>query len=294
MCPRMTSRLPLSAFRRGALAAGCLLGLAGRASAPDNAPPPAEYEFDGSAAGGCSLDGAAAPVGSGGSQSAALSALARQSLGAPGWYWNAGLRAENYFFSRLAGRTVRLQDYAVPLGVEYYRGAESVAALTLRPGWYFAGRTSGEAWDVPVDCAGGFPLLPALKLDGVAGFSNARFYHHALPIVGVVWTPDERWRAELVFPEPAVIANLGGGRSLRLGATLLGGGFRGRPGTPINVVEYDSYRIGADFSMPAPAGAKLTVGAGVETERSFDFFRQGRRLHGGGAGYLDVSLAAPR
>ena len=60
------------------------------------------------------------------------------------------------------------------------------------------------------------------------------------------------------------------------------------------VVEYESYRVGAVWSAEWRPGFKLEIGAGVETERSFDFFREPRRVHGGGVGYLKLGASFSR
>lgn len=238
------------------------------------------------------MEGAGVNLAGGDSSAITLSGISRHELSFKGWYYSAGAQAENYFFATNPAWPRRLQDYAAMLSLEYFEGAENVAALTVRPGWYFESRPTAAAWDVPVDLTAGFPLLTAL--DGVVGFSNARFYHHALPVLGLIWTINPRWRIELVYPEPAVVVSLSPTMSLRLGGELIGAGFLSDARPVRTPIEYESYRVGAEWSGAGPAGFKFALGAGVEAERDFDFFRQESRLHGSGAGYLKLSATYSR
>jgi len=145
---------------------------------------------------------------------------------------------------------------------------------------------------MPVDLTAGVPI--AGPVNGVVGFSNGRFYHHALPIFGLIWTVNSRVRVELAYPEPALVLDLGQSSELRLGGEIVGGGFLSDPKPVRTVVEYDSYRVGAQWTRTWKSGIKLALVAGVEAERSFDFFRQGRRLHGSGAGYLELNVTYAR
>ncbi len=251
------------------------------------APAAVEVELDSVTTGSCRLEGAGAGDPGGNSGAVTASFLKRNALGAKGWYWGGGMQAENFFFGGDGAGPRRLQDYAALLTLEYFEGSEPAAALTLRPGWYFENHPTSAAWDIPVDLVTGFPVTR--NVNGVIGFSNGRFYHHALPIFGLVWTVGPRVRIEAVYPEPALVVTINPAMSLRVGGELAGAGFLGDPRPGRTVVEYSSYRLGAELSGEWHPGLRLALGAGVEAERSFDFFSQGRRLHGSGAGYLKIS-----
>ncbi len=247
-----------------------------------------EVELDGVTTGPCRLEGAGAGDTGGASEAVTASFLKRNALAAGGWYWSGGLQAENYFFAGDGAGPRRLQDCAGLLSLEYFEGSEPAAALTLRPGWYFENHPTSAAWDFPVDLVTGFPVIR--DVNGVIGFSNGRFYHHALPIFGVVWTAGPRVRFEAVYPEPALVVTFDPTTTLRLGGELAGAGFLGDPRSGRTVVEYSSYRVGAELTGEWLPGLRLALGAGVEAERSFDYFSQDRRLHGRGSGYLKVSV----
>lgn len=267
------------------------LGLAG-ASLPGGTPAPLEFEFAACVTGGNRMTGPGLDAPGGTASAISLTWLERRPLPARGWFGSGGVQAESFSFAGGQAWPQRLQDYALPLSLEYYEGAENVAALTIRPGWYFGRRPAAGAWDVPVDLAGGLPLSREVSV--VLGMSDGRFYHHALPIVGLVWTPGPRVRLELAYPEPAVVVTFGPDTAVRLGGELSGAGFLSdaKPGpTP---VEYTSYRAGIEWSKKSKPGLNLAVGAGAEIERDFDFFRQGRKLHGRGSSYFKISAAYSR
>ena len=274
----------------------CLISLTPGLAIPgpgeEGSPALVESEFSSSMTGGCKIEGPGVNAPGAGSSEIIMSWLGRHALGPKGWYCSFGAQAENFFFPGGPGWPGRLQDYAALVSLEYFQGTEKAAALTVRPGWYFENHPSSAAWDVPVDLAAGFPLTR--DISGVLGFNNGRFYHHPLPIFGFVWAKSPRTRLEMVFPEPALVMTLGPASALRLGGELVGGGFLGDPRPLRTVVEYTSYRVGAEWSNTWPSGFKLTLGGGVETVRNFDLFREQRRLHGSGAGYLKISATYSR
>jgi hypothetical protein len=218
------------------------------------------------------------------STSFAMSLLRRWQIGSGKWYQGIGLNAENFSFTTKDGLLPsRLQDYAAQLSLERFEEGECVASLTVSPGLYFEKHASRSAWDVPFEAFSGIPISSGIN--GVLGLSNGRFYHHAVPVAGIVWQVTPHVRIEAVYPAPALIITTSQRLVLRLGGELVGGGFRtdsSRDGH--GVVEYDSYRIGATVNYTRRR-LILTFGVGVEAERNFDFFRQGQRLHGSGASY---------
>lgn len=257
------------------------------ASRAVGAPAALEGELTASTIGGCRLSGPGASDAASRSQSFTASLLKRMPLGPKDWYLAGGVQTENFFFAGDPATPHRLQDCAAVVAVEYYRNGENVAALTLRPGWYFERRPVARAWDVPCDLISGVPLFPGI--DGVIGVSLARFYHHPLPIFGLVATLGPRTHLQLVFPEPALIFSATPHTTWRLQGELTGTGFLRDSNPGRSVVEYSSYLVGVEFRHTSRTGTELAVGAGVEAVRNFDFFREQRRLHGSGAAYLKMS-----
>ncbi len=266
---------------------------AGGAVPADGAVPAAvELEATATALGSCTLTGPAGDQRAGGSRSAELSAHFRTRIGASHWYSAVGFQSDDYRFDRGVDGVSHLQDYAGVLAIEYFEGAEQGATVTLQPGIYSDGAASSAAWDIPVEVVSGIPLPQGWN--GVVGFSNGRFYHHPLPIFGLVWKVSETVRIDALYPEPALHVTLSPETELRIGGTLDGGGFLVRSPHGRTPLEYSSYDVGAEVSRRFGSRAKLTAGVGAELIRSFDFFRLGARLHGGGAGYVRVRVAWSR
>ena len=265
---------------------GLFFALVGSVSAT---PPGGEYALTGSWCGSCRMAGTDSGTAMATAGEFALSVLSRKPLPWPEWYFSYGLLTEKYFFEGNQTGPQRLQDYAAILRLEYFRGDQIVAQLSLQPGVYFEQHVTTQSWDIPVELVTGIPLTT--NCNGVLGFNNGRFFHHPLPICGVVWQWSPVWRWELVFPEPALVYTGRTGQQWRLGGELSGGGFRGDAQSSHTVIVYSSYRIGVEWSQTSRTGPRMTIGVGVEAARSFDFFHARQRLHGGGAGYLKTSFA---
>lgn len=252
-------------------------------------PPSWEFTVTACRSGSSRLGGAGSPAVA---SETALTALGRKPLPWSDWYFSSGLASEYYLFKGSQAWPRQLQDCAALLRLEYYQGDQPGAQLSIQPGWYFEQHATAQAWDVPVQLVSGVPLTQ--KLRGVLGFNNARFYHHPLPIFGLVWERSAAVRLELVFPEPALVYTARSGQEWRLAGELSGGGFLGDARPTRTVVEYSSYRIGGEWSGSARTGQKISIGIGVEVVRNFDFFRENRRRRDGGGGYLRVSFAFAR
>ncbi len=276
-----------------ALASGFLLCTFGAAASGLAAPPLSEIESAGSAAGASGLSGGGARAPASAADALTWSWLERRPTGVPSLYIGAGVQAENYIFSRSSTLVpARLQDYAAVVSLEYFEGDEAVASVVLRPGWYFAQRMSRAAWDIPVDAVTGLPV--SHDFSGVIGVSNARFFHHPLPVIGLVWTPRAAWRIEAIYPEPAVTYILDPATSIRLGGELSGGGFFNDSHNIQSAVEFSSYRVGLEAAKTWPRRWRLSLAVGVEVERSLDYFRGAGRLHGSGAPYIKLTATRLR
>jgi hypothetical protein len=208
---------------------------------------------------------------------------------ASGWYMRTGFELDEFTFSSSAGELSPLRSVSAPLGVEFFQGGEPVAGLSLQPGFYYGQRLTRHAFDLAVQMASGIPL--GAKLHGVAGFSNARFYHHALPIFGLIWQPTPQWHFDALYPEPQLVFVPREGVEWRLGGNLRGGGFLGEsPAGPARV-EYSSYRVGLTWIRKKSEGWSSSLGVGAEVMRNFDYYQQDRRAHGAGSFYVELQLS---
>jgi hypothetical protein len=253
----------------------------------DVVPPPVSVELESTATSGSRISGAGLSYGNVHSASFSTSLLRRWQIGDGKWFQGVGLKAESFSFTPSDGLLPsRLQDVAAQYSLERFEQGECVASLTLSPGWYFEKHMTRSAWDVPFEAVSGIPITSGIN--GALGLSNGRFYHHAVPIAGVIWQVTTYARIEAIYPAPALVITTSKNLSFRLGGELAGGGFR-TDSARDGVVEYDSYRIGATVNYTW-RHLQLTCGTGVEVENNFDFFRQGQRLHGSGAGYGKLSV----
>jgi hypothetical protein len=276
----------VSPLRRGwsAVLAFFVLLSSGRSGPPDWT-----VDVDLSSVGRSEVQDAGRAASSSATQATSVSFSRRFPINAP-WYFGLGGQFEKFRFP--GNDTARLprdlQDFAAQISLSYFEKDEAIAELTIRPGWYYGSHFSRRAWDLPFDAVTGLPLLA--QLDGIVGVSNARFYHHAIPVAGLIWTPHPQLRIEAAYPEPAISFLYSETLTLRLSGQLVGGGFLDASSGPATALEYSSYRTGATVEWKARDGMQVTLAAGVETERTFDRFRRHQRWEGSGAGYARVAL----
>ncbi len=165
----------------------------------------------------------------------------------------------------------QLQDFAVPLTIEYFRGSEVAASVSIKPGFYFENQVEWNAWDIPVEGVTGIPISPSVN--GVVGVNAARFYHYPIPIaVGFSWKVNDRWKLDGVYPEPAIIYRFSPVFETRLAGQLVGGGFRVSSNDRGSKVEYSAYRIGLGVSYLTQVQWRINIDRGYQVRRTFDFF----------------------
>ena len=234
-------------------------------------------------------------AGSAGEVSQQYSALYRWVLPgtapAAGWRAVAGVDAEDTRFTgaQPPGTPTNLRSVSADLRVEYWQDDEVEANLALRPGEYYQDRPSSGDEDVPIEAWSGVPI-PGLKdLAGVLGLETARFYHHPIPIAGLVWTINPTVRIEAFYPEPALVVTPNKTFTARLGGELIGDGYLARTLLGETPVEYYAYRLGASAQWKS-GPINFSAAAGDEVEREFDFFRQRRRIHRGGRAYAELGI----
>jgi len=267
--------------------------LAATALGADESPPRNEASIDFSAFAGSGLKNSGVGLGNQSGTTVNLAWFQRESLGRPGLYWSWGLRADVYSFENPGGFALRrLQDFGATIALEYFVGAEPAAKLSISPGLFFENHPSSAAWDVPIDLVAGVPVTKSL--DGVFGFSAARFYHRTVPVVGFVWTVNPQWRLEAVYPEPSLVWTLSKTLEARLGGELEGAGFRTDARPVRRTVEYFGYRVGLKVTGRIASGWKISAAGGYEVSRQFDFFHEQQKVQASGAPFLKLGLEFAR
>jgi hypothetical protein len=220
---------------------------------------------------------------------ASFSFLGRRALEGGPFYISGGVRGERFEVTHEREFPVhQLQDFGAEFSVDYFVGAVKAAYLTISPGLYFENRPTLAAWDAPVELATAIPVNPALQ--GVAGVSWGRFWHHPVPIAGLLWTISPSWRLNATYPNPALAYTINEHLEARLSGELLGNGFRTDSDPDRSVVEYHVYRVGGNLAWTMQPGFKITCGGGVEYERVFDFWRAGQSFRATGAPYVRLGM----
>ncbi len=245
--------------------------------------------------------GGAVTAGSAGEISQHYSALYRRVLpftaASDGWRATAGVATEDTRFggdqgaaSAPGGRAPPdLRSVAAQLGVEYWQDGEVVATVQARPGEYYQQKPTSGDWDVPIEAWSSIPLPGTKTMAGALGIETARFYHHPIPIVGLVWTLIPTVRIEALYPEPALVLTPSKDFSARFGGELIGGGYLARSLLGETPVEYYAYRVGL-IAQWKSGPINFSAAAGDEVEREFDFYRQRRRIHRGGRAYAEFGI----
>jgi len=132
------------------------------------------------------------------------------------------------------------------------------------------------------------------NINVVVGVRDARFLKNPEPIIGLIWQAWPFLRIEATYPEPAVVWIPNQTTELRIGGELSGAGFFAELAGKSAIVKYTSYRVGAEFRKTLQPGFQLSLGLGVEAERSFDFFHEHQRFHGSGAPFLKIGVLFKR
>jgi hypothetical protein len=121
-----------------------------------------------------------------------------------------------------------------------------------------------------------------------------------IPIVGVIWLVNDKTRVEAIFPHPSVIYTISDDWEFRVTGEVGGDGFRvdkngrGPQDYSNGVLLYDYMRAGAQITYSHFKPFDVTLGAGYNFERQFDFFRSGpgQKYDATGAPYVKIAIEA--
>ena len=85
--------------------------------------------------------------------------------------------------------------------------------FAVTPGWYSDfEQNSGKAFRMPAHAAAAWTLNPTVKLVLGAAYL-ARFDVNYIPVGGIIWTPNDDTKCELLFPEPKIARRISCERS---------------------------------------------------------------------------------
>ncbi|CAN5487663.1 hypothetical protein BH18VER1_BH18VER1_09790 [soil metagenome] len=216
-------------------------------------------------------------------------------------YARAGLSYERFDFGNTAAPVpVHLQSMAAIVGFDYMQGNDVGAFIQLRPGFYTEEHLGIASFDIPITLGRVFVLQEDrlfLFVGATAAFLRGEY--PVLPILGVVWRPNERWNVYGVLPEPRVVYSASKSLDLWVGGQLVGSSFRTdhddniRPrklsGTQ---VDYTEYRAGLGVDMHCGSAVALGVSGGYVFQRRFNFERAGEDFEADPAPYVRIALKA--
>ena len=193
-----------------------------------------------------------------------------------------------------------LQSVAAVVGVDYMHNNDVGAFLQVKPGFYTEDNFDSASFDAPITLGRIFVLQTDrwYLFTGLnASFLRGRF--PVVPLVGVIWMPDDKWKVLGLLPEPRVIYSPNDKWDFWLGGELIGGSFRtDRKDTifPSKLngaeVDYTEYRAGGGFIYSPCNNVSIDLGGGYAIRREFDFHRADIRYKADGAPYLRVEFKA--
>jgi hypothetical protein len=193
-----------------------------------------------------------------------------------------------------------LQGVAGNISFEYMHGNDIGAFIQVKPGFYTADDFNSASFDAPITLGRIFVLQPD-KLYVFAGLNAAflRGQFPVIPLAGVIWIPDEKWKILALLPEPRVIYSPCNKWDFWAGGQLTGGSFRtDRDDTIVPhklsnaQVDYSDYRVGGGFIYSPSDAITIDFGGGYSLQRKFDFYRADMTFKTDPAPYLRLEFKA--
>ena len=193
-----------------------------------------------------------------------------------------------------------LQSMAGVLGIDYMHNNDVGAFLQIKPGLYGEDDFNSSSFDAPITLGRIFVLEQDklyLFVGANAAFLRGRF--PVIPIVGLVWMPNAKWKLLGVLPEPRGIYSPNDKWDFWAGGELGGGSFRTNKDDTIAPsklsgaqVDYSDYRVGAGLIYSPCDAVSIDLGGGVAIQRQFDFYRADVTYKTDAAPYLRLEFKA--
>ena len=218
------------------------------------------------------------------------------------WYLRLGVEYERHDFGGTDnGLPDHLQAAYGHIAFEYVVKDFPGVGIELDPGVYFQDNATWNAFDVPGKVFVSFPLKKD-KIFAVVGLGWAQFQDPPVaPGGGIIWLINDKLRLQGVFPKPALIYQPNDDWDLRIIGELNYTGFRtddvvSPTEHKLNlhnaVVQYSEDRAGVQVGYSGFKPFKIIAGAGVTTERHFNFFRANQQKRADAAPYLRIAAEA--
>ena len=214
-------------------------------------------------------------------------------------YLRAGIAYERFDFGTTGAPVPdQLQSAAMMIGVDYMHNDDIGAFIQLRPGFYTQSDFNDASFDVPITLGRVF-VLQEDRLYLFAG-ANAAFLRGrwpVIPILGMIWMPNDQWKVMAMLPEPRIIYSPSDKICFWAGGELAGGSFRTDRNAAIvpsrlngAQVDYAEYRVGGGFIYCPTDNVSINLGGGYVIERQFDFHRADIKYKTDGAPYLRAEI----
>ena len=216
-------------------------------------------------------------------------------------YFRLGLDYARFDFSNTGAPVPRhLQSVGLVVGLDYMHNDDVGAFLQVKPGFYTEDSFDSASFDVPITLGRIFVLQTdhLYLFTGLnASFLRGRF--PVIPLAGLIWMPNDKWKVLGMLPEPRVIYSPNDKWDIWAGGELTGGSFRtdrkdGIVPAKLNgaEVDYAEYRVGGGLIYSPCNNVSIDLGGGYAIEREFDFHRADIRYKTDGAPYLRVEFKA--
>jgi hypothetical protein len=216
-------------------------------------------------------------------------------------YLHLGIDYTRFDFSTTGAPVpTHLQSVAGVIGVDYMHNNDVGAFIQVKPGFYTEDDFDSASFDAPITLGRIFVLQPdhLYLFTGVnAAFLRGRF--PVIPLAGLIWMPDDKWKVLAILPEPRVIYSPNDKMDFWVGGELIGGSFRTDRNDAIvpaklngAELDYSEYRVGGGFIYSPCNNVSIDLGGGYSIRREFDFHRADIRYKADGAPYLRVEFKA--
>lgn len=221
-------------------------------------------------------------------------------------YFRTGFAYQRFDFGHTSALPIpdHLQSAAILLGVDYMHGKNIGAFFQVKPGVYFENDAGRESFDMPIT-AGRIFVLRDDELYMFVG-ANASFLRGGfpvVPIVGLIWTPNEQWHVMAMLPEPRIVYSPNKQWDFWAGGEIVGSSFKLDDHPEFaNIrhvaklsgaqVDYQEYRVGAGVIYSPMDNISFDFGAGMDIERDFKFHRAGENYRSDPAPYLRLQMNA--
>jgi hypothetical protein len=215
------------------------------------------------------------------------------------WYFRAGVEYERYDFNGTDnGLPDHLQAASAHLALEYVVKDFPGVSIELDPGVYFQDNATWDAFDIPGKAFVTFPLRKD-KIFAVVALGWGIYQDPPVaPGGGIIWLFNDKLRLQAVFPKPALIYQPNDDWDFRIIGELNFTSFRtddivSHTEHKLNlhdaVVQYSEDRAGVQVAYSGFKPFKIIGGAGVTTERNYNFFRANQEKKTDPAPYVRVA-----